>query len=175
MVGPRVAPASASPRGFGHFHSDKAAKSARNTPGPPGSRSIVGRVAEQELLQSVWDSRDAELLAIYGRRRVGKTHLIREFFEPRADVYFSVVGQKDASLATQLFHFQKELERALYGGSPLPQLKSWDQALSLLCDAVENHQLRYPQDRIVIFLDELPWLASPRSGLLQSMDYYWNA
>ncbi len=144
---------------------------------PPSSsdvRTIVGRATEIELLRAVWDSPDAELVAIYGRRRVGKTHLIREFFEPRADVFLSVVGQKDAALATQLFHFQKELERALYHGAPLPRLRSWDQALSLLSDALELRLKTGTGERVVVFLDELPWLASPRSGLLQSLDHHWN-
>jgi len=148
---------------------------ARAASQPRPAPTIVGRVAEIESLQSVWDSPSSELVAVYGRRRVGKTHLVREFFEPRADVYLSVIGQKDASLATQLHHFKEALERALYGGAPLPRLRSWDQALGLLSDALESRLARRPDDRTVVFLDELPWLASRRSGLLQALDHHWNA
>ena len=74
------------------------------------SEEVIGRHREKEILDALLRSKSAEFLAIYGRRRVGKTHLIREYCEPRADVLFVVTGQKDASTAVQLFHFKQEME-----------------------------------------------------------------
>ena len=135
---------------------------------------IVGRVREQRTLATVWDAPDAEFVAIYGRRRVGKTHLIREYFQPRARAYFTVTGQKDAGPAQQLHHFKKEMERVFYDGAPLPPFRTWDDAFSLLCDAIDDWTRRNPGQPVVVFLDELPWMATPRSRLVQTIDYYWN-
>ena len=135
---------------------------------------IVGRTREQQILQSCLDSQSSELIAVYGRRRVGKTFLIREFFKDSVDHFFMVTGEKDASLATQLFHFRKELEKVFYGGSPLPALRSWREAFRLLGDAIAATQAKYPATPIVIFFDELPWLATRRSGLIQAIDRGWN-
>ena len=126
------------------------------------------------MLQQMLDSPDAELLALYGRRRVGKTYLIVEFFEPRADLFFAVSGVKDAPIARQLTYFRRELERVFYGGAPLPRLRSWDEAFLLLSDAVQDRVIRQPGCQVVLFLDELPWMATPRSNLIQILDHYWN-
>ena len=127
------------------------------------------------MLEEIWTAPESAFVAIYGRRRVGKTHLVREFFKPRADTYFSVVGQKDAPKAVQLHHFRQELAKSLCAARRLPALRSWEQAFGLLADAVAERAKARPNQHIVVFLDELPWLASPRSGLLQSLDYYWNS
>ncbi len=135
---------------------------------------LIGRRREQRALQQMLDSQEAELLALYGRRRVGKTHLIQEFFEPRVDLFFVVTGAKDAPARTQLDHFRRELQRVFYDGSPLPRLRSWDAAFRLLADAVQDRVTRRPGERVVLFLDELPWLATPRSRLIQTLDHCWN-
>ena len=136
--------------------------------------TIIGREREKKLLAALWASPDPEFAAIYGRRRVGKTHLIQEYFSPKAAAYFSVTGQKDASLNLQLFHFQKEIARVFYQGAPLPRLASWDQAFELLCDAIDNWTEKNPGQRVVVFLDELPWMATRGSRLIQTIDHYWN-
>jgi len=138
------------------------------------TQKISGRRREKEILDGFLHSPEAEFLAIYGRRRVGKTHLIREYCSPRAEIFFSVTGQKDAPLVTQLFHFKQQLEQTFYGGIPLPGLSSWDTALALMADAVENRVKRGVSKPVVLFLDELPWLATPRSRLIQALDHCWN-
>ncbi len=138
------------------------------------NRAVIGRRPEKRILDDLLRSGSAEFLAIYGRRRVGKTHLIREYCEPRCDLFFAATGQKDASTAIQLFHFKRELERVFYDGRPLPDLESWESALGLLCDAIDRYIEQHSKRTIVVFLDELPWLATPRSRLLQALDHYWN-
>lgn len=138
------------------------------------SDPIVGRRKELALLEGVLGSPEAELLALYGRRRVGKTHLVRGFFAPRTSVFFSITGEKDAPIAVQLAHFRDELARTFYGGRPLPLHGSWREAFAHLADAVDDHAARRPAEPVVLFFDELPWLATPRSGLLQAFDHVWN-
>ena len=139
----------------------------------PDTTPLIGRKYEIKLLNEALTSHDAEFVALYGRRRVGKTYLIRQYLAPRADVYFEVTGQKDQSTARQLHNFKNELERVFYHGVPLPHLQSWNQALDLLASAISN-QLSQKRQRIVLFLDELPWLSTRKSGLLSAIDYVWN-
>lgn len=142
------------------------AKSSRN-------RGIVGRTKELAILRATLESPEAELLALYGRRRVGKTHLIREFFAG-TEAFLSVTGEKDAPAAVQRHHFTSELSRTFYAGRPLPAPNSWRAAFDQLASAVEDYAARSPDQAIVLFFDELPWLSTPRSGLLQALDHTWN-
>ena len=137
-------------------------------------KHLVGRKPERGTLDDMLRSPEAEFLALYGRRRVGKTHLIRTYLEPRAGVFFNVTGQKDASRAQQLLNYQEEYERVFFDGARLPPVRSWREGLGLLADAVERQAPRIGEDPIVLFFDELPWLSTPRSGLIQALDYCWN-
>lgn len=119
-------------------------------------------------------SKEAELVAIYGRRRVGKTFLVREWVEPRADVFLTVTGLKDAPATEQLLLVQREVERVLFDNAPLPPFPSWKVAFETMAGGVERVAKVKKNRRIVVFLDELPWLATPRSGLLQALDHTWN-
>lgn len=135
---------------------------------------LVGRDPERELLDAMLESDRAELLALYGRRRIGKTHLVRTFVEPRAGTYLEVTGTKDGPANLQRRRFREAVEAAL-GGQALPDFRSWDDALGYLTEVVERRARAQPSAPIVLFFDELPWLATPRAGLLESIDYYWNA
>lgn len=126
------------------------------------------------MLTTMLASDRAELLALYGRRRIGKTHLIRHFVEPKAGTYLEVTGTKDGSAALQRRRFREALESTMTGGQILPDFRSWDDALSYMTQLVERRAAS-SSDPIVLFFDELPWLATPRSKLLESIDYYWNA
>ena len=89
---------------------------------------IVGREQEQKQLSAMWESPDAEFVAIYGRRRVGKTYLVRELFK-RKGVFFEAVGQKDASLKEQLQNFSDSLQETFDPGLPLREPATWREAL----------------------------------------------
>ena len=71
--------------------------------------SIIGRRHEQDLIREYYESTKAELVAVYGRRRVGKTYLVRQFFDNDFDFYFT--GSFETPRSTQLTLFKKELER----------------------------------------------------------------
>lgn len=138
------------------------------------SNRVFGRAREVALLDAVCASGKAELVALYGRRRVGKTYLIREYFTGRGSLYCEFTGQKDAPLAVQLTHFREVLESAFYRGRPLPRLRSWSEAFSTLARALGATLQGQKIERAVIFLDELPWMAAPKSGLIQALDHSWN-
>jgi predicted AAA+ superfamily ATPase len=137
------------------------------------AESIVGRVAEQQRLRAILGSSEAELVALYGRRRVGKTFLIRELFGDQ--IYFEVTGEKDQAATVQLDRFVREISRVFYDDRPLASCASWSEAFERLSAAVEDVARRNPRKPIVVFLDELPWMATHRSGLLQALDHAWNA
>ena len=131
---------------------------------------IFARLRELKILEKLYVSEQAEFLAIYGRRRVGKTFLIREFFKNRG-VYFALTGVKGASIRKQLKNFSEEFNRVFGQSERHEPPKDWFEAFALLRKAIEGLQ---GSERIILFFDELPWLASPRSGFLQDLDHFWN-
>lgn len=133
-------------------------------------KEIIGRKKEVAILESLWKSKDPEFLALYGRRRVGKTYLIRQFFSNKG-TYLEVSGSKDKPMKSQIEVFMKALSLTFYNGAPLKSIGSWDAAFEILTKNLEAQPF---SKKIVIFFDELPWMATKRSGLLQSIDYYWN-
>ncbi len=132
---------------------------------------LVGRFEEVKLLQQLFDSDRPEFLALYGRRRVGKTYLIRVYFEDKDIVFFNVTGLKNGSRAKQLTHFIQQIGKVFYGGASLIVPKKWDEAFKILTEAI-NKQAE--NKKIILFFDELPWMATKKSMLLQELDYYWN-
>jgi AAA+ ATPase superfamily predicted ATPase len=137
---------------------------------------VIGRTKEIERFERINSSISAEFVAVYGRRRVGKTFLTREFFAEKAEIYFSVTGKKDGTYEEHLDLFRQELGRVFYTDDNYPPvLKSWSAALKLLADKIDEVVKSKPDLKsIVVFLDELPWLATARSKLIQAIDHSWN-
>ena len=129
--------------------------------------TIIGRRHEQDLIREYYDSPKAELVAVYGRRRVGKTYLIKQCFDETFDFYFT--GSFETSRSTQLGLFKKELER--YSGCKQRKPKDWHEAF----DALREYISSLHKERIVVFLDELPWMDTPKSGFLSAFSYFWNS
>lgn len=132
---------------------------------------IVGRVREQELLRELFSSKKAEFIAVYGRRRVGKTYLIKNFVDALPATFFHVTGLRKGSLKDQLGEFAKQIGATFYQGPSLIPRSSWMDAFEDLTQAMS----RAPKDKkIVLFFDELPWMATPRSKLITALELYWN-
>ena len=133
---------------------------------------LIGREEELAILEQLYKSDKPEFLALYGRRRVGKTFLIREFFRAKKDVlFFNATGQKDGTLREQTILFTQQISKGFYGKLKLQQGKNWNETFEILTTAIEQT----PQNKkIILFFDELPWMATRNSKLLQSLDYYWN-
>ncbi len=134
------------------------------------SGKIIGRQPEKTELTRLYKSRDAEFLAIYGRRRVGKTYLIRNMFN-NAHLYFEITGQNNSPLSEQLNNFADAFSNTFMNNTRLSRPQTWREAFNMLISQIEN--IKDPTKK-VIFFDELPWLASRRSSFLPALDYFWN-
>lgn len=134
---------------------------------------IIGRKNEIAELKRYYKSGRAEFVAIYGRRRVGKTFLINELFHD--DMVFHHTGlspydrQRKVSTKDQLQNFYFSLIRHGMDGTVPP--KSWMEAFFLLerfLETIDNGS------RQVVFIDELPWMDTARSGFLTALEAFWN-
>lgn len=130
---------------------------------------VIGRLAEKRVLDSVLNSKDPELVAVYGRRRVGKTYLIREHM--RSHLMLEVVGMHGQSMAMQLANFHLSLRKA-FPIVPLLPPSNWLEAFELLRHCLE--QPSQVKGKRVLFLDEFPWLDTRKSGFLPAFENFWN-
>lgn len=128
---------------------------------------LIGRKIEQEELLATLEADESQFVAVYGRRRVGKTYLIRETFANR--LAFQHTGLAKGSLKEQLAEFQESLRLA---GMKRPRRpKTWLDAFHLLAEFL----LGINDDRKkVVFIDELPWMDTPKSNLLSALEHFWN-
>src|SRR5262245_52654533 len=132
---------------------------------------LIGRSRERSILAAALESSEAELIGIYGRRRVGKTFLIREFYG--AHIHFELVGIHAAPVSEQLQNFARARSKALRAPLDAAAPRTWAEAFAQLASDLERLP-RSPRKR-VLFFDEIPWLASRRSGFLRAFEHFWNA
>ena len=128
---------------------------------------ISGREAERQQLGELLNSKEAELLAIFGRRRVGKTYLIRNVYEKQ--LLFSFTGVHNGTLRQQLELFQVSLSEVAGIKVALPE--GWIDAFQTLKELIEP---KLGRTKTVVFFDEFPWINTPRSGFLNAFDHFWN-
>ncbi len=132
---------------------------------------IAGRIEEKIELLDAFNSEKAEFITLYGRRRIGKTFLIEELFNAKNCYFFHVTGVQNGKLLEQLSEFAKVIGNTFYKGASIASPISWMMAFEELSKAIANA----PQNKkIVLFFDELPWMCTKKSRLLQALDYYWN-
>jgi hypothetical protein len=130
---------------------------------------VIGREHEKEMLNELLVSKKAELLAVYGRRRVGKTYLLRTYLSTQ--MVFSCSGQVDGSFKVQLTNFQKQLKTWFPKRKNIAPPGNWQEAFNTLeecLNTLKNNKKK------VLFFDELPWLDSHKSGFLSAFTYFWN-
>ena len=132
--------------------------------------SLIGRKVEIKLLQDVLVSQEAELVAVYGRRRVGKTYLIRTVFEK--EIVFEFAGLNNEPLSKQLENFASTLTDSFDLPVDIATSPNWLQAFRVLKKLLESH---LTDTKKVVFFDELPWLDTPKSGFLSAFDHFWNS
>ena len=129
---------------------------------------LIGRKKELNVLEKVKTSDKSQFIAIYGRRRVGKTFLVREAFQH--DFAFYLTGVPNINLAQQLSNFYKAIQKYNPDDSnSLPN--NWFAAFEQL----EQLILKNNTPKKIIFLDELPWLDTAHSGFIPALDYFWNS
>ena len=130
---------------------------------------LIGRENEAKELERSLKSDRSEFVVVYGRRRVGKTFLIRKFFN---DTYtFQYVGAHKASKQEQLSNFKKAINK-YFGDNSSSDISSWPEAFSALEKNLEQLDKR---KRKVIFFDEMPWIDNKRSGFVAALEYFWNS
>lgn len=131
-------------------------------------RIVIGREREMAELQRSLKSDRSEFVIVYGRRRVGKTYLVDNFFHYEYD--FSFVGGHRLTKQKQLRNFAKAMKK--YAHLPRqPKYASWDDAF----DALEEFMESLPEDkRKVIFIDEMPWIDTPQSEFVDALETFWN-
>jgi len=130
--------------------------------------AIIGRATEQEILRQRIDSDSSELIAIYGRRRVGKTFLVRQYFDDAFSFYSTGIYQ--GTKKEQLREFNRQLE--YYSGHKWKVAKDWFDAFAQLREYLESLDGCKP---IVVFLDELPWMDTQKSRFIKAFEYFWNS
>jgi uncharacterized protein len=131
---------------------------------------MIGRTAEEAILQAAMQSSESEMIAVTGRRRVGKTYLIKTVYQKQ--MVFYMTGTQHATKETQLFNFTEKLqEYSKKKVAPHTQPANWAEAFALLTQYLQKNKSPYKQ---VIFFDELPWLATKRSNFTEALGYFWN-
>ena len=128
---------------------------------------LVGRKEEIKNLKWDFQKSESQFVAVYGRRRIGKTYLVREIFNDSFTFFHT--GLRGGGMKAQLAAFRASLVK--YGRSKCPALKNWMCAFDELNNLISNA----PEGRKVIFIDELPWMDTPRSDLLVGLEFFWNA
>jgi uncharacterized protein len=128
---------------------------------------LIGRESEKKIIEELLESSQSEFLAIYGRRRIGKTYLIDQVCGNK--IIFTLTGLHHATLKEQLQNFsilfQNQTKKFI------PQATNWLGAFQLLTQHLES----LPNQKKVIFIDELPWLNTPKSNFLGSLEHFWNS
>lgn len=127
---------------------------------------FVGREKESQLLKEYLDSEQSEFIAVYGRRRVGKTFLIQQVIG--TDYAFYVAGMNNVPMAMQIRNF---IEGMRSKGARVKNAKNWLDAFMSLEKFLES----LPAGRKIVFIDEMPWMDTPRSNFISGLEHFWNS
>ena len=134
---------------------------------------IIGRKRERDELNQCILSKRPEFVAVYGRRRVGKTYLIKEFFNKQFAFYATGVSEKNTS--GQLRAFKDSLIEYGCPNKNIP--KNWYEAFSRLRKLLSADDVRreVSTGKRIVFLDEVPWMDTARSDFKSALDFFWNS
>ena len=127
---------------------------------------IIGRENELMRLQDAYDSKYSEFVAVYGRRRVGKTFLVREKFNYRFTFQHS--GLANEKKQQQLSSFRDSLVKQGFRQTAVPA--TWFDAFNLLEEFISASS----DEKKVIFIDEMPWMDTPQSHFVPALEHFWN-
>ena len=127
---------------------------------------MIGRIKERSQLLEAFDSEYSEFVAVYGRRRIGKTFLVRETFGQ--EFTFQHTGVKDGLNAVQLERFRQSLIEQ--GHAECPELRNWFDAFDNLKVVIKAS----PMERKVVFIDEIPWMGRSDPHFVSAVENFWN-
>jgi AAA+ ATPase superfamily predicted ATPase len=131
-------------------------------------KKIIGREQEINKLNEIKDKKDASLIAIYGRRRIGKTFLIRNYFKD--EIIFEITGLYKGTPKDQLENFRNELDKN-FNFLETKKINTWLAAFQVLENVIKSNESKKKR---VIFIDEFPWIASKGSKFLMAFENFWN-
>ena len=138
--------------------------------------NIIGRKTQKEELDRLYHSQSAQFVVVYGRRRIGKSYLVNEFFNGHFAFNHSGLSPIDTEdnnmLEKQLRNFASSLRKYGYNGD-IHTPKDWLEAFDMLIELLEIKMVG-TDDKQVVFLDEMPWLDTPRSGFVTAFEHFWN-
>lgn len=130
---------------------------------------LIGREKEIEILHEALASEEAEMISIIGRRRVGKTFLIQEVYQKQ--IVFEITGIQNANAIEQLRNFRERLLE-FFPTAQVDPLKDWLDAFFILIRLLRQQE---NTEKPVIFFDEVPWMATHKSGFLKGLSHFWNS
>src|SRR5690606_22479836 len=130
---------------------------------------IIGRKEEIVEMSSYLEDDKPHLMAVIGRRRVGKTFLIREVY--KNNKVFEMTGLKGADLSKQLINFSLQLNYYFQNEEPFDIPEDWLRAFNMLSQAINGQT---SQKKSVVFFDEVPWIAGRKSGFMEGLGHWWN-
>jgi uncharacterized protein len=133
------------------------------------NNNFAGRALETGILRDLLKSASSEMVAVIGRRRVGKTHLVRQVYTPYT--CFEVTGIQHAPVSGQLENFTNKLREFFRLPKSAVPPATWLQAFNLLKGLLQKNKSKKKR---VIFIDELPWMATAKSGFLEALGHFWN-
>ena len=131
-------------------------------------QNLIGREAEAAKLEKCLNSQRSEFIAIYGRRRVGKTFLVRKVCGDKFT--FFVTGMYNTSKTDQLTNFAVAIQR-YFNTESITVEKNWILAFNVLSHHIEG----LPEGKKIIFIDELPWMDNAKSGFIPALENFWNS
>lgn len=129
--------------------------------------TLIGRIKEIELIQRYYESSKSEMIAVYGRRRVGKTFLIKETMGDLFDFEFIGMYKTASKIQREIFNNKLCSLQNIKNKAP----KDWFEAF----DRLTEYLLSLKKEKVVVFLDELPWLDNMNSNFLSAFSYFWNS
>jgi uncharacterized protein len=136
---------------------------------PKIMEKFFGREKELQTIRRLIQSKRSEFLAVYGRRRVGKTMLIREALQQKFTFRLTAIG--NATKNQQLVNFHRALKNSGTQNTPLPVPNNWFDAFQQLIEFLEASK----EERKLIFFDELPWFDTAKSDFMPSLEHFWNS
>ncbi|MBP9185797.1 MAG: ATP-binding protein [Bacteroidia bacterium] len=130
--------------------------------------TIIGRTKELDAFITLENSSKSEFVAVYGRRRVGKTYLIRNAL--KNNFTFQLTGLANTSMKQQLANFNVAITKFSKAKKAPDLPTTWFEAFRQLIELLEKSKT----SKKVIFIDELPWLDTPKSGFISALEHFWN-
>jgi hypothetical protein len=133
-------------------------------------RPLIGRKNEIEILNGALKSEESQMIAVIGRRRVGKTYLIKTTYSK--NINFEITGIQQATLKEQLSNFTHQIVSKDKSKNQIVPPRDWLEAFQQLIVYLKQKRAKRKK---VIFIDELPWIASRKSGFMKALGYFWNS